>query len=185
MCHTAQLNGLATSGVGNNCNIPNNIQQDESINQQGYVFEKKLQFVAQEIKPFHINDSNTQFVYMTTIRNPMDRVYSHLHHDFCVLPSIEDTQARLTTHGCVNPLGTFSDLISDSCFDNGPMRYMTTDYYLAMLTGCTNRNNIRRVPSFPPPEENTCSEDHLEEAKRILNYFSVILISDNSAELGR
>ena len=182
MCRTAQLNGLKISGLGDNCNIPPAVRRNKNINHQQYVFEKKLQFVAQEDKPFHLNASNSRFIYMTTMRNPMDRLVSHLHHEFCGRDGSQ-MSARLHAHTCYSAPRTLSDLIADPCFGSQHMRSITTDYYLAMLTGCANR--LFDGKKYLPPEKNTCNEDHLTEAKKILNYFSVILISDNSADFNK
>jgi hypothetical protein len=182
MCKTAHVNGLKVPSLKTNCNVPLAIRTNKIIHLQEYVAENKIQFVAQEDEPFRMNESNTHFVYMTTIRNPMDRMVSHLHHEFCGMGPL-NVERELRSHGCLRPPGTLSDLISDPCFDRQRMSHITTDYYLAMLTGCANR--MSRDDHFEPPGTDTCSEVHLEEAKRMLNYFSVILISDNSVEMDR
>jgi hypothetical protein len=189
MCKTAAANGMKTSGMKENCNVPQHIRYNTHINAHEYIFENKYQFVAQEDKPFHLNVSNNRFVLMTTIRNPMDRVVSHLHHEICGQRgnTREVIQRRMQSHQCMSPPGTVSDLIADPCFCGPHMHAITTDYYVAMLTGCANRMSDANSSTgtstgsddwFLPPAKNTCSEVHVEEAKRLLNYFSVILITD-------
>ena len=198
MCKTAFVNGMKISGLGENCNVPRQIRYSKHISPQEYIFEKKLQFVAQEDKPFRLNETNNRFVFMTTFRNPMDRVVSHLHHEFCGRGGSEQ-ERRMKSHHCLSTPGTLSDVIADPCFSGQNMKAITTDYYLAMLTGCVNRmsdgnhtgSNISDSGRgsdeewFLPPVQNTCSEVHLEEAKRLLHYFSVILISDHPLDFDR
>jgi hypothetical protein len=190
MCKTAASNGLKTAGLASNCNVPPQIRHNKNFIPQEYIFQKKLQFVALEEKPFILNESNSQFVFMTTIRNPTDRVVSHLHHEFCGQGgaySKEEVTDRLLSHLCLSRPRTLSDLIADPCFSAHPMNSITTDYYLAMFTGCKNRKSDGNhgLLLSPADDKTTCSEVHLEEAKRMLNYFSVILISDNSADFDR
>jgi hypothetical protein len=175
MCRTAQINKLSTPGSAYNCNIPPDIEHNPAINLQQYASDKKWQFIAQEDKPFRLNVSNSQYVFMTTLRHPMDRLVSHIHHAFCA----PDGPARLQARGCEGRADiTLSDLVIDPCFGARAMRAITTDYYVSMLTGCDSR--FFDGKDFLSPNEFTCGEVHLEKAKRMLHYFSVIMISDDS-----
>lgn len=179
LCKTAISNGLKTSGLAENCNIPPKIRHDENIAPEDYVFGKKLKFIAQEDKPFVVNVTFPRFVYMTTMRDPRDRLVSHLHHEFCGLGS-SPIQQRLRDRTCAGAPRSLSELLADPCFGSRRMRVITTDYYVSMLTGCANR--MFYGSTYAPPANDTCSEDHLEEAKRMLHYFSVILITDTVAD---
>lgn len=191
MCQTALKNGLRTPGVAENCNVPKAIRLDHRINIQELIFQKKWNFIAQEDSPLRLNTSNDRFVYLTTIRNPLDRLVSHIHHEFCggdsnAKKSQLHLADKLHRHNCLPHSHdmTLSEFIADPCFLSPWIRAMTTDFYLAMLTGCrprayngthfTSTNNTK-----------TCNRDHLEEAKKLLHYFSVIMISDKPEEFER
>ena len=182
MCMTAKLNGFKTTGLGDNCNIPPAVRKNDTITREDFIIHHNLQFVAQENKPFRLNESSNKFVYMTTFRNPMDRLVSHLHHEFCY--NGKPMKDRLEHHLCYGVPETLSDLINNPCFMGSHMRGITTDYYLSMMTGCVNRMTDENG-SLLPPKKNTCNETHLKEAKRLLNYFSVILISDHAADFDK
>mmetsp|Transcript_15954 Transcript_15954/g.26735 ORF Transcript_15954/g.26735 Transcript_15954/m.26735 type:complete len:287 (+) Transcript_15954:127-987(+) len=185
LCVTATKSGFNVTSRYENCNIPRSVLKlnANSMDIERYAVNNSLQFIAQEHKPFRVHEFSTNFVFMTTIRHPMDRLVSHLHHEFCQYNE-DFARKTLRSFGCLAPYGTFSSLLHDPCMKSQRISEITTDFYLAMLTGCTNRVfSIGGENSIT--EKNVCSESHLHQAKRVLHLFSVIMISDNSMEMDR
>ena len=190
MCHTAEKSGYYITTLQDNCNLPYEIVRNDRKNRnrgiaQHYVLNHhpKLTFVAQELPPFLPNVSNNKYIYLTTIRNPIDRVISHIHHGVCTVRTVENSQQFLHNGNCSIAdirVMTLSDLILDPCFEK-ELLWLSSNYYISMFTGCTvNRKKISGVG-----QENVCSRRHLLLAQSKLHYFSVIMMTDTSEEYDR
>ena len=189
MCHTALNSGFHITSLDDNCNLPLDIVgQDRKSRAKGiaqnYVLQHpKLTFVAQELPPFYPNITNDKYIYITTIRNPIDRVISHIHHGFCTARSLEKSNTLLQNANC-SSIGniqhmTLSDLIMDRCFEN-ELLWLSSNYYVSMFTGCTV--NKKKTAAG---HENVCSRRHLLLAQSKLHYFSVIMITDTFEDYER
>jgi hypothetical protein len=128
-----------------------------------YSMEHNYNFIAQESPYFHPNLTNTQMLYMTTIRHPYDRIISHLHHEFCNRKEA-DAIERIKQFDCNFDIrtATLPEIILSNCF-NGTMEQMTSNYYLRMFTNCI---------------ASKCTEEHLQKAIEKLNIMSVVMITD-------
>ena len=189
MCHTALKSGYHITSLEDNCNLPMEIvsmdreHRTQGIAQDFVLNHPKLSFVAQEQPPFYPNISNDKYIYITTFRNPIDRVISHLHHGICTVRSLENAQKFLHNGNCsidnIEDM-TLSDLILDPCFDK-ELLWLSSNYYVSMFTGCI----INRKKMSTDGYTNVCSRKHLSIAQNMLHYFSVIMITDTFEEFGR
>ena len=165
MCRTARAAGY-TVNMQRNCNAPGNgnTWTKESI------AKMKLTFVAQEDPYFQPDLSQDNYLYMTTIRDPYDRIVSDLHHTLC-LGSLQHAQEVIRNHSCSFNIRTASltDIVTDKCFQ-GHFWYVSRNYYLRMFTGC---------------EKERCNEDSLQLAKDILQVMSVLMITDTPNDFVR
>jgi hypothetical protein len=151
---------------------------------QHYVLNHpKLSFVAQEQPSFYPNMSNDKYIYITTIRNPVDRVISHIHHGICTIRTLEKAQLFLHNGNCsirnIEEM-TLSDLILDNCFEKG-LLWLSSNYYVSMFTGCI----VNRKKLDAAGHGDVCSRRHLLLAQRQLHLFSVIMITDTVEDYDR
>lgn len=187
ICHTALNSGYHITNLEDNCNLPKEIVNMENLKHgvaQHYVLSHpKLSFVAQEQPPFYPNISNDKYIYITTLRHPIDRVISHLHHGICVIRTLENAQKFLHNGNCsiqnIKDM-TLSDLILDKCFDK-ELLWLSSNYYVSMFTGCIN--NRKKISTGVL--EDVCSRRHLKIAQNKLHYFSVIMITDTLKDFDR
>eukprot|EP00602_Paraphysomonas_sp_CaronLab_P004960 CAMPEP_0185028082 /NCGR_PEP_ID=MMETSP1103-20130426/13579_1 /TAXON_ID=36769 /ORGANISM="Paraphysomonas bandaiensis, Strain Caron Lab Isolate" /LENGTH=199 /DNA_ID=CAMNT_0027562345 /DNA_START=428 /DNA_END=1028 /DNA_ORIENTATION=- len=112
--------------------------------------------------------SSNKYLYMTTIRNPLNRIISHLHHELCIR-TVESAREYMAHHHCDVDIvsATLSDIILSDCF-NKTLGFIASNYYINMFTGC----KIRRM----------CDSSSLQEAIRKLDAMSVIVKTDTSVE---
>lgn len=177
MCYTARKNGFVAN-QRNNCNAPVEISNVERKTHSGVVQEfvarNNISFIGQEFAGFHPNISeNNKFLYITTVRHPVDRLISHLHHTLC--QSTPDrgnfllARANCTTIKDIRKM-KLSELILDPCFQKLPGFYrVTTDFYINMFMKC----------------ELSCTMLDLKNAMKMLHYFSAIVVSDSTEEFDR
>lgn len=140
-------------------------------NEYKYSIENNYTFIAQEGGYFQPNISSNQIIYFTTIRNPYDRIISHLHHEFCERKRIDAIDLTKNRYQCDFDITTvtLTDIILSDCF-NTTLKYFTSNFYLKILTDCHDYN---------------CNLQHLEEAKDKLHLMTVVMITDTSADFNK
>mmetsp|Transcript_199 Transcript_199/g.363 ORF Transcript_199/g.363 Transcript_199/m.363 type:complete len:325 (+) Transcript_199:1-975(+) len=160
---------MRSPGLRDNCNIPFELFDDPTLIDD-YIQRKQYRFVAQEILPFIPKENLVGNLYITTIRNPLDRVLSHLHHSSCYGRMM--SQMFYDYSGCSFHLynATFSDIIFDPCMVGTNLSEVTSNYYVKMFSGCSHAY---------------CNHDSLEYAKRMLSIMSAIIITDSQHEFAR
>ena len=179
MCNTAKENHFRVTGH-NNCNTPIPVslsnERDPSLGiAQQFIFEHHLSFVGQEYRLFLPNITSDKFVHLVTVRHPVDRLISHLHHTLCE-NTYEHALQFIKNQNCSTikdvKTATLSDWIIDPCFQKAApgMAGITTDFYVDMFVKCYHRN---------------CTEADLALALQKLHYFSVIMITDTPEEYDR
>ena len=134
-----------------------------------YAMEHNYNFIAQEGPYFNPNLTNTESIlYMTTIRNPYDRIISHLHHELCIRRNKETAIAFINSFQCDFDIrrATLADIILSNCF-NKTLQHITSNFYLRMFTNCFGSE---------------CTQEHLAEAIAKLNIMSVVMITDTQEE---
>lgn len=83
ICEIAKKQGYRTTDEPN-CNLPLNLDTRlDSISYLKYIQDHRLKFVAQEKPPFNPSVTADNIIYFTTIRSPLDRLISQLHHQTC------------------------------------------------------------------------------------------------------
>lgn len=162
ICKTANNNQFITTGATWNCNIPPSVKL-----RNAFIRSHNLTFVAQEagaFKPVAVKVPKP--LYFTTVRNPADRILSHVHHGFCLPRSNEIRQFE--DIGCKFNRGTdsFADVILSPCFDQ--LGY-TANFYVRRFGGCMRQN---------------CTEDNLQQAIDALHAMSVIVITEDFERYG-
>ena len=182
MCHTALKSGYHITNLDDNCNLPMDIvtmdrrHRKQGISQHYVLNHPNLSFVAQELPPFYPNISNDKYIYVTTIRHPIDRVISHIHHGICTERTLANAQKFLYNGNCSirdAQSMTLSELVLDECFDKDLM-WLSSNYYVSMFSGCiVNKKKLDVIG-----HENACSQKHLQIAINKLHFFSVIMITD-------
>lgn len=165
ICNAALHEGYKGNGK-DNCLPPLESRNHE----YEYAIQHKLTFVAQEDPFFQPNLTSNRIVYFTTIRNPYDRIISHVHHELCERKEIEAIQLMEHYHCSVNiSEATLADIILDPCFANN-MKSMFSNYYLSVLTNCIG---------------DECTEVSLKEAIEKLDIMSVIMITDTPEDYAK
>jgi hypothetical protein len=160
ICSTIRHQGFVSNPKPiENCLPPRRYHNHEFT----YSMEHNYNFIAQEGPYFRPNLTNTQILYMTTIRHPYDRIISHLHHEFCNRKEAEaiEVAKRFECDFDIRK-ATLSEIILSNCF-NGTMQQLTSNFYLRMFTNCITKE---------------CTEEHLKEAIEKLNLMSVVMITD-------
>jgi hypothetical protein len=165
ICSTIWHQGYV-SNLNDNCLPPPPYHHHEFL----YAMEHNYNFIAQEGPYFHPNLTNTQMLYMTTIRNPYDRIISHLHHEFCERKEESAIELMKSFH-CEFDIRkvTLAEIILSNCF-NETLQYFTVNFYLRMFTNCVGSQ---------------CTEEHLHEAIEKLNVMSVVMITDTPEEYAK
>lgn len=156
LCRTANANRFKTTGVRGNCNIPKHI-----IAKIQYLVARNISFVAQEGGEFiPIKRKAIRPVYIITIRDPLDRALSHIHHGLCIPGSNEIKE--MTEMGCDFDAGkhSFADVILNVCFDK---LFYVQNFYVQQLGGCSH---------------NHCTEQHLQYAIDALNVMSAVVVTE-------
>jgi hypothetical protein len=156
LCQTANNNQFKTTGIEYNCNIPHGI-----FAKNQYMAEHNITFIAQEGGMFMpIRRKATNPLYFVTIREPLDRILSHVHHGLCLHGSSELIEMRKM--GCpFDPLkDTFTDVILDKCLEN---MYYVKNFYVQQFGDCRH---------------DTCTEEHLQKAINVLHLMSAIVITE-------
>ena len=178
MCNTATQNKFRVTGH-NNCNTPVDVSLRDQRNRdlgiaQQYILEHNLSFVGQEYALFQPNISTNRFLHMVTVRHPVDRLISHLHHTMCE-GTQEDAELFMKKQNCTTIKNvreaTLSDIILDPCFhqSNPGLYAITTNFYINMMMNCLRH----------------CTESDLISAMNKLHFFSVIMITDTPDEYDR
>jgi hypothetical protein len=166
MCNTADKAGYKVHRKLN-CNIPsrNHSEWPSVVKSMG------LTFVAQEDAPFQPDLSRNDYLYMTTIRDPYDRIVSHLHHEFC-LNTFTFAKEGMARRNCSIDIGSasLSDIILSECFDTPAFWQVNSNFYHRMFADCSGR---------------VCTERHSELAKAALNLMSVIILTNTPEEYDR
>ena len=164
MCHTAEMAGHKIN-KGINCNLPS---RDKAL-WPNDIKRMNLSFAAQENGPFEPYMDLNNLLYMTTIRDPYDRIVSDFHHTLCQ-GTLEHARDIVRIHNCSYDVETASltDIVMDSCFDTR-MWYMTTNYYVRMFSGC----------------KRDCNASHVKIATDKLEVMSVILLTNSPEQYDR
>lgn len=157
VCRAANRNQFKTTGTKLNCNIPNSVAAKAQ-----YLLARNITFVAQEGGIFRpIRRKAITPLYFATIRDPLDRILSHLHHGLCVRGSNELNEIR--QKGCeFDPdKHSFADVILGPCFEN---LHYTNNFYVQQFGGCSYGN---------------CVEAHLLRAIDGLRVMSALVITED------
>jgi hypothetical protein len=166
ICNTADRAGHRVN-MKDNCNIPSSNRSDWA----NVVERLNLTFVAQEDPPFQPDLTRDNYIYMTTVRDPYDRIVSDLHHTFC-LGTLDHARTTAQSHKCTFDIqhASLSDIVLSDCFDSHYFWYVTSHLYLRMFSGCYGRE---------------CTVRHLAAAKDKLNVMTVILVTDTREDFHR
>ena len=157
VCRAANGNRFKTTGLQLNCNVPSQV-----VAKIQYLVARNISFVAQEggrFKP--IRRKAVTPLYFATIRDPLDRVLSHIHHGFCIRGSNEILE--FTQMGCTFNADehSFADVILSPCFEK---MYYVNNFYVQQFGDCSY---------------DSCSEEHLKGAVDALNILSAIIITED------
>lgn len=150
-----------------NCNIPSHNRSDWP----GLIRSMGLTFVAQEDAPFQPLLDTNNYLYMTTIRDPYDRLVSHLHHEFCGGTLIH-AKAVVERLNCTFDIekASLTEIVMSDCFDTPRFWHINSNFYLQMFAGCVGQ---------------TCGPSNLEQASAVMQIMSVILLTNSPEEYDR
>lgn len=152
LCKLAFLNGLkGSTKEAQNCLWAR--PDDPGEVQIKEFMESDFQFLSLEYRPLPDDDEDLPLPgdvqYILTLRHPLNRILSHFRHTQIELKKLLDN--------------TFPELVTFPV----PFYWWTSNYYLKML-GCCDKD-----PYYE------CTRADLEKAKRRLEYFSMIWITDD------
>ena len=156
LCKTANNNQFRTTGLKWNCNVPPGV-----VAKMQYIASRNITFVAQEGGEFiPIRRKSITPLYFVTIRDPLDRILSHIHHGMCLQGSSEISEYR--DMGCqFDPItDSFADVILSKCMDK---LYYAKNFYVQQFGGCRH---------------DSCTEEHLQKAVNVLHLMSAIVITE-------
>ena len=159
MCSSAYQNGYVKDKV-DNCNIPRTILDSRSYEKD--YFNEQTRFGAAEFGQSligHVNSASAKTIYVMTMRNPIDRIVSHVNYAFCGKrdSSVEPCFASRYD----KPLAGI--VLNDMCMRNSSYYDIVYgNFYVSRLTGCGR----------------DCTEVHLHEAIRFFDLLSFLIISD-------
>mmetsp|Transcript_19777 Transcript_19777/g.28450 ORF Transcript_19777/g.28450 Transcript_19777/m.28450 type:complete len:325 (+) Transcript_19777:99-1073(+) len=163
MCKSAQENGFRT--LPNNCNFRNvygnfksNIRDMRRMN---------ANFGSLEFNSFMPILSYEKILYIMTVRDPIERLFSTFHHNFKSKNSnkrhIYEKQVTQANCGETLPHVSFEDFVMNPCFER---LSALNNYYLNMLTGCGLK----------------CDKRNVQQAVDKLELISVIIVLDENLD---
>lgn len=166
MCHSAHASNFRVASLATNCNLPK-----QTHNYEEYMDTHNITFGAQEDGSFIPSLDVTHTLHVTVIRHPLDRIYSHLHHEFCNRKSKQDAIDFFATKKCKVSIEntTLPALIMDPCFSLPSMAYFTSNFYIRRFSNCS---------AF-------VTRECFEMAKNVLDSMSAILITDTDTSYYR
>lgn len=141
VCQTAINAGYRVGAKERNCNIPPDLDTRENSELYlEYIRDHHLTFVAQESVPFNPNLHADNVLYFTTVRNPLDRIISHLHHETCA--KLESGIHDIPEAGnCSVDWKHISagQLITDECLRNASMFSSISNLVHHYFAGCEDK----------------------------------------------
>ena len=160
MCSSAYQNGYVKDRE-DNCNIPRPILASRSYEED--YFNEQTRFGAVEFGPSlmnHVNNTSTNTIYVMTMRNPIDRIVSHVNYVFCGKKDsfVEPCFAARYNKSLAEIVENDMCMRNTSYFD-----IVYGNFYVERLTGCGRK----------------CTEVHLHEAMRFFDLLSFLIISDS------
>lgn len=165
LCHTAARAGH-TVNMRLNCNVEGNKRADW----HDFIQKQNLTFAAQENGVFIPERNRYNYLYMTTVRDPFDRIVSHLHMDMCDVTYKQALRFVKASNCHFDPRNaTFDDVVMSDCFMTN-LTGITSNFYLFHFSGC-------RYPN--------CNERDLKLAKNRLEAMSVVMITDTRQQFDR
>ena len=166
MCRSAHSSHFKVASLATNCNLPRHIH-----NYEHYMDMNNITFGAQEDGSFIPSLEVTHTLHFTTVRNPLDRIVSHLHHEFCNRKSKQEAIEFFATKNCKVSIEntTLAALIMDPCFSERSIASFTSNFYIKRFSNCSE----------------SVTEACLEMAKSMLDSMSAILITDSDASYYR
>lgn len=146
VCTSAKHSNYRTR-IYDNCNMPGDNKLEfhttfDTINKiqvlpYQYAHEHNLNFLAQEFfLPFTPNLEYNNVLYFTSIRNPLDRILSHLNHGYC--EAVFHSKKVAEFHPCPINLRKISidELLLDPCVQDNVVSELS-NFYINRFTHCT------------------------------------------------
>lgn len=169
VCETAVNNGYKVPpGEEENCNLPREASTNMNLTKYvEYIKENKLTFVAQENPPFRPHLPADNILYFLTIRNPLDRIISHLHHEVC--ENVYEKKPIRTAKNCTLDWSDMDvrQILTNKCLRKVGFFYMYNNFLMKYFSPCRGG----------------CDSIDLAVAQSALEVFSAIVVVGEAEEV--